>query len=147
MAVEDSSHSGISGRTASDDCAAIWNVAWRPMHVGSGWMAIRGQFVQTHDRVMRVWPAVASFPLPVDAAAFYRRQAAAWRTCEHRRLETRFLEDPPSPDEFFNVGAAEDHQGVLMQSSTQANDDRWVCEHALAAANNIVADVQVCGND
>ncbi|MDP7707420.1 sensor domain-containing protein [Mycobacterium sp. TY815] len=145
MTVEDSSHSGISGQTASDDCAAIWNVAWRPMYAGSGWIAIRNQFVQTHDRLMRVWQAVAAFPLPVDATAFHRKQAAAWRTCEHRRLEMRFLDEPASRDGFFNIGAAQDHQGVLFQSSTQANDTTWACEHALSAANNVIVDVQVCG--
>jgi len=49
----------------------------------------------------------------------------------------RFLEDPPSSDEFFKVVAAEDHQGVSVQSAAQANDDGWAVrlrERQIAAA-------------
>lgn len=145
LAVRASSTRGYGGQTASDDCAATWNVAWQPMYTGSGWVAMRAQDLQTRDREQRVWQAVASFPLPVDAVAFYRKQVNAWQVCNGRRIEMRYLTEPASADAFFTLAPAADHDGVLSQTATQANDPTWMCEHALSAANNVVVDMQVCG--
>lgn len=149
LAVEDTSAKGNSGKTRADDCAAAWIIAWVPMYTGSGWLAMRVQFSQTpdewHDH--RVWQGVVSFPLPVDAAAFSAKQVAAWRTCNGRRVERRYVDEKAKPEQFFILGQASEHEGVLTMPSRQENDPSWGCERALTARNNVVADVQVCGND
>lgn len=147
LVVEDTSAEGFSAKTSADDCAAAWNIAWLPMYTGSGWMAMRLQVSQTpdenHDH--RVWQAVVSFPLPVDAAAFYAKQVAAWRTCNDRRFEQRYLDEAPDPSQFFVFGQASEHDGVLVMGSRQENEPTWGCEHSLTARNNVIADVKVCG--
>lgn len=145
MTVKESLSTGSSGTTTSDDCAATWNVAWVPMYTGSGWVAMRTQYVETPDRQHRVWQATTSFPFAVDATMFYSRQVAAWRTCDGRSIERRFLGHPASADELFNGGTAVERDGVLTLTATQANNPTWMCEHALSARNNVIVDVQVCG--
>ncbi|MDP7706930.1 sensor domain-containing protein [Mycobacterium sp. TY815] len=136
---------GYSGATASDDCAETWNVAWVPMYTGSGWVAMRTQFVATPDKEHRVWQGIVRFPFAVDATAFYSRQVAAWRTCDGRRIAMRYLDEPALADQLFDVGSAGDHDGILTQTSTEADEPTWMCEHALSARNNVIVDVQVCG--
>lgn len=145
LRVERSLSRGFSGATASDDCAETWNVAWIPMYTGSGWVAMRTQFVQTPDKEHRVWQSIVLFPFAVDATAFYSRQVAAWRTCDGRSIAMRYLDEPASADQLFTVGPAVDHDRVLTQTSTESNEPTWMCEHALSARNNVVVDVQVCG--
>ena len=34
---------------------------------------------------------------------------------------------------------------MLVMGSRQENEPTWGCEHSLTARNNVIADVQVCG--
>ncbi|UQX11832.1 sensor domain-containing protein [Candidatus Mycobacterium methanotrophicum] len=148
LVLDDSSTTGQGGKTAADDCAAVWRVAWWPAYEGSGWVAPRLRFFEDppDGATLRVWQDVVSFPLPVDANAFYAKQIAAWRTCNDRRLEQRYLDAPAGPEEFYDFGQADERDGMLTMSSTEeAVDTGWGCERALTVRNNVAVDIQVCG--
>lgn len=146
LVVKEWNSTGYGGQTTSNDCAATWTVTWRPTYVGSGWTAIRGQYLTDGDNAThKVWQAVVSFPLPVDAAAFYRKQVAAWRTCDGRRLEERTLNEPAAPDNFWRLGQATDQDGILTMVGVQEADSTgWGCGRALTVRNNVAVDTQVC---
>lgn len=149
LAVKETETAGQGGKTAADDCAAVWRAAWRPAYAGSGWTAMRLQYFEDppDGATLRGWQGVVSFPLPIDAKAFYAKQVAGWGTCNNRRLEQRYLNEPPEPDDFFKLGQVNDHDGLLTISSTEeAVDTGWGCERALTVGNNVAVDIQICGS-
>lgn len=137
-----------SGDTTAGDCAATWRVRWGPVYAGSGWVAVRAQYLDDGDAgTHRVWQSVVSFPMPVDANAFYAKQAAAWRTCNNRRLEERYTDQPGSADDFWKLGEATENKGMLtMLAAQEISDGRWVCGRALTIRNNVAVDTEVCGD-
>lgn len=137
-----------NSETTANDCAATWRVRWGPVYDGNGWVAVRGQYLDDGDAgTHKVWQAVVSFPMPVDANAFYAKQVASWRTCNDRHLEERFTKDADSDDSFWKLGQAKDSNGMLTILATQDDSDSgWACERALTIRNNVAVDVQVCGD-
>ncbi|SPM33666.1 sensor domain-containing protein [Mycobacterium rhizamassiliense] len=133
-------------QTTADDCVATFRATWGPVYQGSGWTAVRAQYLADRDgSKFKVWQGVVTFPLPLDAEAFYRKQVAAWHTCDNRRVEERFVDEAPSPDDFFKMGSASDHDGMLSMTHTEENSQtEWTCERALTARNNVIVDVESC---
>jgi hypothetical protein len=138
------------GQTAANDCAVAWRTAWGPVYQGSGWIAVRDQYLDNDDgdRVAnKVFQAAVVFPFRVDAEAFYRKQVNAWHSCDGRRIEERYLDDPPSADAVFKLGAATEQDGMLTMPKTQEDKySGWVCERALTIRNNVAIDVEACAS-
>lgn len=145
IAVRESSREGLTDRTRADDCAVTWAIAWLPMYTGSGWTAIRAQHLDDGAHDHRVWQAVVSFPLPVDANAYYAKQVAAWTTCNNRRLDMSSADQTPTPDTTFTLGQADQRDNILTITATQQTLTDWSCRRALTARNNVVVDIRVCG--
>jgi PknH-like extracellular domain len=137
-----------NGETTANDCAATWQVRWAPVYDGNGWVAVRGQYADDGPGGNRkVWQAVVSFPMPVDANAFYAKQVAGWHTCNDRNIEERYTNQADADDSFWKLGEARDSNGMLTIVATQQNvDNGWACERALTIRNNVAVDTQVCGD-
>ncbi|WP_421843947.1 sensor domain-containing protein [Mycobacterium sp.] len=152
LAVQTSKKVMYHSQTTANDCGgSIWT-AWGPAYNGSGWVAVRHKYlndsVASSRATIKVFQSVVSFPLPVDANAFFRKQVAAWPTCNDRHLEARDLDEARSPDFFWKISEATEHDGTLTMARTQEDTDgRWACERALTVRNNVVIDVNVCGED
>jgi PknH-like extracellular domain len=133
-------------KTTAEDCAATFRAFWGPVYQGSGFVAVRSQYLTDPDGTQyKVWQGVIAFPLALDAQAFYRKQAAGWHTCENRRIEERFVDEAPSPDDWFKMGAASDRDGMLSMVHTEEDTDTgWACERALTIRNNVAVDVEAC---
>jgi hypothetical protein len=150
LVIEDTFSAMYRGNTAANDCAAAGQVPWGPGYAGSGWTALRAQYLLQdgpEDRFTnKTWQAVVSFPLPVDAEAFYRQQSASWRTCDGRRVNLRQLDDPEATDSFWTLGDTTDRDGTLSIAQYEDGDSDWACQTALTIRNNVAVNVQVCTN-
>jgi hypothetical protein len=135
-------------KTAAEDCAATFRAVWGPVYQGSGWVAVRAQFLtDPDDSTFKIWQGLVTFPLPIDAQAFYRKQVAAWHTCDNRRLDEHFVNNQPASDDWFKMGVASEHDGMLTMAHTQeVSDDNWTCERALTIRNNVAVDIEACAS-
>jgi hypothetical protein len=151
LVVNDSGSRMHTGHTEANDCAGTWRVAWAPVYDGNGWTAMRDRnlFQESSDGDTfehKLWQAVVAFPLPVDANAFYAKQAASWRTCNDRRVNERDVDDPTATDSFWKLGEATDNNGMLTIVTTEEDAPVWACETALTIRNNVAVTAQVCGD-
>lgn len=138
------------GNTAASDCVAAGQVPWGPGYAGSGWTALRAQYLKQErsgDRpTNKTWQAVVAFPLPVDAQAFFSKQVASWPTCDGRRVNLRSLDDPEAKDSWWTLGDSTTANGTLSVMQYQDGDAGWGCQSALTIRNNVAVNVQVCTN-
>lgn len=85
----------VDGDVAEPECASAWRNAWQSAYEGSGWLAVRNQYLGNgnHPEVLgdnmenKIFQSVVSFPLAVDANAFYAKQATAWKACNGRKVD------------------------------------------------------------
>lgn len=139
----------FSWNTPGGDCAAAWIPIWKPVYEGSGWMGFRGNLFTENPGsehwTHRLWQAVVAFPLPADAAQFYAKQVASWKTCNGRRINEHDADDPNDNQPDWTLGQATDTGGVLTMSKTEDTDTNWSCQHALTVRNNVAIDIRACG--
>jgi PknH-like extracellular domain len=132
--------------TPAGDCAGAWAAAWRPVYDGSGWMGVRGRTVrkpgEVFDRV--VYESVVAFPLPADAADFYAKQAASWKTCNGRHVDERDLDINEATDR-YTLEQVVDNAGMLSMTAVRDDDSSVSCQHALTVRNNVAVDIRACG--
>ncbi len=134
--------------TPGGDCAGAWSAVWQPAYSGSGWMGVRGRSVRKPttpwNRV--VYEAVVAFPLPADAADFYAKQVASWKTCDGRHVDERDLDtNDGSGDTHYSLDHADDTAGMLTMSALDDEDPSLSCQHALTVRNNVAVDIRACG--
>lgn len=143
----------VDGDVAEPQCASAWRNAWQSAYEGSGWLAVRNQYLGNgdHPEVLgdnmenKVFQSVVSFPLAVDANAFYAKQATAWKACNGRKVDEHDKGDPPTPHDLWVLGEANDHDGLLtMPASDDNSDNGWSCQRALTIRNNVAVDVLAC---
>lgn len=122
-----------------------------PGYAGSGWTALRAQYLiqdpSVNQPTNKTWQAVVSFPLAVDARAFFVKQVSSWPTCDGRRLNLRYLDKPDAKDEWWTLGDSTVTEGMLSIMQYQDVDTGWACQVALTVRNNVAVNVQVCTND
>ncbi|WP_164478610.1 sensor domain-containing protein [Mycolicibacterium stellerae] len=150
LTVKDTFSQMYRGKTAAGDCAAAGQVPSGPVYAGSGWTAIRAQYLvqmRPDDSYQnKTWQAVVSFPLPVDAEAFFAKQVASWPVCNGRRVNVRNLDDPDATDSFWTLGDTTNTDGTLSIAQYEDGDSDWTCGVALTIRNNVAVNVQVCRN-
>jgi PknH-like extracellular domain len=72
---------------------------------GSGWIAIRRQYLSDSSRI--VTQAVVSLPSANDAARFFSASAQRWQACSMRQFH---YIDPGQPDKVWTVAPPRHHQ-------------------------------------
>ena len=151
LRIEDTFSAMYQGTTAASDCVSAGQVPYGPGYAGSGWTALRAQYLlqerSGYQPTNKTWQAVVSFPLPVDAQAFFAQQVASWPTCDGRRVNLRYLDKPDAKDEWWTLGDSTVADGMLSIMQRQDVDTGWACQAALTVRNNVAVNVQVCTND
>jgi hypothetical protein len=151
--VIDNDSTMFSADVTAPECVVTWRNAWQPAYEGSGWIAVRRQYIGNGDNPQvlqdntetKIFQSVASFPHPIDANAFYAKQISAWKACDGQKIEERGKGDEPSPDDSWFLGEASDRDGLLtMPSHSEHSNNAWACQRALTIRNNVAADVMVC---
>jgi hypothetical protein len=150
LRIDDTFTAMYRGNTAAGDCVSAGQVPHGPGYAGSGWTALRAQYLlqdRTGDRpANKTWQAVVSFPMPVDAQAFFTKQATSWPICDGRRVNLRYLDDPAADDDWWTLGKSTNANGMLSILQNQDGDPGWACQVALTVRNNVAVNVQVCTN-
>lgn len=111
---------------------------------GSGFTAARQQFLVGTDPDRKLVQTVVSFADAAMAAQHVTATARRWNACAHRMVNLGAVGAEPDTWAVGDVGEAD---GILSASRTQEHGDGWMCRDGLAARNNIVIDIAVCGED
>jgi serine/threonine-protein kinase len=133
-----------SANIPDQDCRFLDGPAEAPVYNGSGWNAMRLQYLrEPGDNVdHEIWQAVVSFPSANDAARFFSASTQRWPACSNRQYH---YSDPGQPDVVFMVGPIVKIGNTL--STTREGGERPACQRALTVSNNIAIDVATCPNN
>ncbi len=133
-----------SASVADKDCRFIDVPAETSVYDGSGWIAMRSQYLRepVDDFSHEVWQAVVSFPSANDAARFFSASAQRWPACSNRQFNHYI--DPGKPDVVFTVGPIANISDTL--STTREGGD-GACQRALTVSNNVAIDVAACSGN
>jgi serine/threonine kinase PknH len=133
-----------SANIPDQDCRFIDAPAEAPVYNGSGWIAMRSQYLrEPGDNVdHEIWQAVVSFPSANDAARFFSASTQRWPACSNRQYH---YIDPGQPDVVFTVGPIVKIRDTL--STTREGGEGSACQRALTVSNNIAIDVATCPNN
>lgn len=125
------------------ECLAVDGVAQEQVYATTGFRAVRQQSVSDgDDNAHYVDQAVVLFPTAKQAEAFFATSAKQWPEC-HEYTHTQ------SGSEWI-AGRVSNAEGVVSTVATQQNagESAWqACGRALAAANNVIVDVNTCSTD
>jgi hypothetical protein len=134
-----------SANIPDQDCRFIDAPAETPVYDGSGWIAVRSQYLREpgDDVEHEIWQAVVSFPSANDAARFFSASTQRWPACSNRQYH--YVIDPGQPDVVFAVGPIVKIDNTL--STTREGGDGSACQRALTVSNNIAIDVATCPNN
>jgi hypothetical protein len=131
-----------SGNIPDQDCLFIDAPAEAPVYNGSGWRAVRSQYLMDVDQAHQVWQTVVSFPSANDAARFFGASVQRWPACSNRQYH--FINDPGQPDTVWTVGLIVKTSDTL---SAPRGGEGGACQRALTVSNNIAIDVASCPNN
>jgi hypothetical protein len=131
-----------SANIPDQDCRFIDAPAEAPVYNGSGWRAVRSQYLMDVDQAHQVWQTVVSFPSANDAARFFGASVQRWPACSNRQYH---YIDPGQPDVVFTVGLVVKISDTL--STTRQGGDGSACQRALTVSNNIAIDIATCPNN
>ncbi|WP_204806049.1 sensor domain-containing protein [Mycobacterium riyadhense] len=131
--------------TDKPECGGVWANANKRVYGGSGWLAVQTQWLHERSNVRHeVYQSVVSFSSAQAAADFVAKEAKNWPLCNGTSLSTT---NPNSAPQIWWVATVNQHQGILTALINREGAQGWSCQHALAAHNNIVIDVEACGRD
>jgi hypothetical protein len=129
----------FEGSTGIDNQDCLPLLAAQPaVYAGSGWTAVRLQYLQepgdnpTHS----VTQAVVSFPSANDAANFFTTSARRWPACRQYGSGATHAQ--------ISVGPIANTNGIL--STTKKSDNGPACQRALTVANNVAIDITACSD-
>jgi serine/threonine kinase PknH len=139
-----------SAEISPTDCLPVTSPPQQKVYAGSGWSAVRKQFLEepgakpgdnnTHTLIQDV----VSFSTANTAAAFFDNSTHRWRTCANQQY-TRT--EPRMPNVLWAVGPVSNTNGYLSATKTEegGNGNGWICQRALTVANNVAIDISACG--
>lgn len=138
--------------TAVDaSCQATDFIAANPVYAGSGWSSVRWQAwnsppeIAPETLVRSLLMSAVSYPSSESAQAFYTKQRAAWQSCAGRIVNLRITNSENAADSFWTVGKVIDADDVLSTVVIAEGGGAWSCQSTMALRNNIVAQVNICG--
>jgi PknH-like protein len=135
--------------TVDDDCNVGVPAAAND-HEGSGWQAVRRQFVATQDDPtprdnQSLIQAVVNFPDAASARQFVDTSKTAWQRCVNRSMNLKVAADAGAPNDYWNSSEFSDAGGGIGMTFTQEGADGWSCHDSMTSVNNIVIELELCG--
>ena len=134
-----------SSELKDPQCIGPWGAGQRPAYRGSGFQGFR---VDTYDvagdpdHVVNASVAVATFPSAGRAEQFLSAQQGVWNACANHMLTFDY---GAKGTRITQLGAATTTpRGLLVLPLNWPDLPQQLCQHALAAQNNAVVDVQAC---
>jgi serine/threonine-protein kinase len=118
-------------------------------HEGSGWQAVRQQFLITQNTTAEdaqsLNQAVVNFPDAAIAQHFVETSKAAWQRCANRSVNLKIVADANDPNFYWNSGGVSEADGGIRMSWTQEGQNGWACQDSVTPHNNIVIELELCG--
>jgi serine/threonine kinase PknH len=135
--------------TVDDDCNVGVPAAAND-HEGSGWRAVRRQFLATQDDPtprdnQSLIQAVVNFPDAATARQFVDTSKTAWQRCANRTMNFKVVADASAPNDYWNSGEFSNAGDGLGMTFTQEGADGWACHDSMTSVNNIVIELELCG--
>jgi hypothetical protein len=135
--------------TVDDDCN-VGVPAAANEHEGSGWRAVRRQFLATQDDPspqdnQSLIQAVVNFPDAETARKFVDTSKTAWQRCVDRSMNLKVAADASAPNDYWNSSDFSDAGGGIGMTFTQEGAGGWACHDSMTSVNNIVIELELCG--
>jgi serine/threonine kinase PknH len=121
-------------------CVPLAYTAQAKVYANSGASAMREQIVAGNPQAFAMAQAVASFPSPQQASAFFAASVKGWQACSNRQ----FTRSANGMSQVHTVGSVANADGTLSVVITPANSVAS-CSRALTVANNVAVDISECG--
>jgi serine/threonine kinase PknH len=124
---------------ANIDCKPIAYAAQDTAYNGSGWTAMRGQYLRSSGSnfTQLVGQNVVAFSSAEAATAFYAASSRSWSACANARYTNKH----PESSAMWSTGPISDRNGWLTISGTEDDNPAWTLQRALSVRNNVVIDV------
>jgi serine/threonine-protein kinase len=118
-------------------------------HEGSGWQAVRQQFLTTQnttaENARSLKQAVVYFPDAAAAQQFVETSETAWQRCANRSVNLKTVANSSDPNDYWNTGEVSVTGGGVRMAFTQEGQNGWSCEDSMTPHNNIVIELELCG--
>ncbi|OHV02752.1 sensor domain-containing protein [Mycobacterium talmoniae] len=149
MTVVGSAEKMYVNHTPDDDCLAAWVNTDEKVYAGTDWSAVRRQELHEDREDYRhaVFQSVVSFDDSLAADKAATDQAKSWQRCDNRRINERDVDNPDDPDHFWSLETAEEQDGIHTMIRVAEGTGGWSCQRGLTARNNVVIDVDACGEN
>lgn len=141
----------VPQQTVVDDDCNLGTPALSNNHEGSGWQAVRRQYLATQDATDSsdhpdsLVQAVVNFPDATAAQEFVESSKAAWRRCADRSINLKRVAETNAASEYWTTGELSETAGGIRMSWTREGADGWYCHDSMTPHNNIVIELEVCG--
>jgi|EndMetStandDraft_8_1072994.scaffolds.fasta_scaffold02172_3 hypothetical protein len=126
------------------DCLGAIYGAEKVVYQGSDWSAVRDEVLQepTTDNAHWVEQIAVLYPSAEKAQKFVDGSRTTWQKCGGTSIDI----DNSNVHSTWNIDTANVSGDILTQQSEQRNAGGWGCQHALAAAANLVVEAWACSN-
>jgi tRNA A-37 threonylcarbamoyl transferase component Bud32 len=132
-------------KISDQDCVGSWIPATAKVYDAAGPTGLRAQLVSSPKKdVGTVIQAVVALPDPSAAQKLVADQAASWAACSGRTITDSAGNGPPHN---WIFGPLTNTGGTLSMAHSSPDQRLAVCQHAMTARNNVVADVLACKID
>lgn len=128
------------------DCVSLMP-AEQSAYQGSGYISARQQFLAGTSPDRKIAQTLVSFADADTAARYVSSARTAWEKCANRNINLRSADADTTRNNFWSVGPVTEADGILRTSRVQEGGAGWACQDALAARNNVVIDIYICGID
>ncbi|OAN36145.1 sensor domain-containing protein [Mycolicibacterium iranicum] len=131
-----------SGDVSDPDCIGALYTAEEPVYAGTGYAAVLTRLASESGDEYAHWVEETAVIMPSAEAAeeFVDKSAQQWQDCAGRTVSVSDGEDWYD----WDLSDVVRTDGILSQKSTALDSIEWQCEHALAAASNVVLEASVC---
>jgi serine/threonine-protein kinase len=119
-------------------------------HEGSGWQAVRHQFLTTlnteaSENERTLTQAVVNFPDAATAQGFVETSKATWQRCANRSVNLKVVANGADPNLYWNTGAVSETAAGIRMTWTQEGHNGWACQDSMTPHNNVVIELELCG--
>lgn len=127
---------------SAPECIGALYTAEVPVYENTGYTAILTRLASEPEEDYEHWVEETAVVLPSAEAAenFVGESAQQWDDCAGRSVSISDGEDWYD----WELGPAVHQDGILSQKSTAVDSVQWECQHAIAAASNVVLEASVC---
>jgi serine/threonine-protein kinase len=132
-------------KISDQDCVGAWTPATSKVYDAAGSTGLRALLVSSPKKdVGTVIQAVVALPDAAAAQKLVADQAASWAACTGRTITDSAGNGPPHN---WTFGPLTNTGGTLSMAESAPDLRLAVCQHAMTARNNVVAEVLACKID